>query len=151
MKNIKFDTLKTELLDSLVELENICFTIPWSRKLFENDLNNKNAFYVLALDDNTVIGYCGLYKVLDEADITNIAVHPQFRNRGIAKSILNKIFKHCLDNKISKLTLEVRKSNYVAMNLYRINGFEVVGERKNYYSDNGETAVLMTKYIGEVE
>lgn len=151
MHNIIFDSLKDIYLDSLFELEKICFSVPWSKNLFKNDITNNNAFYVLAVDNNKVIAYCGLYKVLDEADITNIAVHPEYRRKGIATKILNIIFKHCCDNNISKITLEVRQSNENAINLYKNNGFVIVGERKKYYSDNGETAILMTKQIEEVK
>lgn len=150
MNNIIFDNLKPEYLDSLVDLEKICFTVPWSRNLFENDISNPLAYYVLAVFNNKVIGYCGLYKVLDEADITNIAVHPDFRGSGIAQMLLDNIFEHCMLNGIIKITLEVRESNKKAINLYNKKGFKVVGKRKNYYSDNRETAILMTKQTEEV-
>ena len=150
MNDIIFDNLKPQYLDSLTELEKTCFSVPWSRKLFENDISNKNAYYVLAVFNGKVIGYCGLYKVLDEADITNIAVHPEFRRQGLAGRILENIIKYCELNKISKITLEVRKSNINAINLYTKKGFIVVGERKNYYSDNHETAILMTRQAEEV-
>ena len=150
MNDIIFDNLKPQYLDSLTELEKTCFSVPWSRKLFENDISNKNAYYVLAVLNGKVIGYCGLYKVLDEADITNIAVHPEFRRQGLAGRILENIIKHCELNKIAKITLEVRKSNINAINLYTKKGFIVVGERKNYYSDNHETAILMTRQAEEV-
>ena len=147
MIEIKYDTLRAEYIDSLTVLDKLCFSIPWSKKLFENDIDNKNAFYVIALFNGVVIGYCGLYKVLDEADITNIAVHPDYRNLGIATTILDYILKHCSESKISKVMLEVRESNYIAINLYKKYGFKVVGSRKNYYSDNKETAILMSKNI----
>ena len=108
MNDIIFDSLKPKYLDSLSALEKMCFSIPWSRKLFENDISNKNAHYVLAVLNDKVIGYCGLYKVLDEADITNIAVHPEFRRQGLAGRILQNIIEHCKLNKITKITLEVR-------------------------------------------
>ena len=150
MNNLVFVSLKEEYLDSLKELEDICFTCGWSRKMFENDINNKNAFYVLCIHKDRVVAYCGLYKVLDEADITNIAVHPDYRKKGVATQILNKVFSYCKDNFITTLNLEVRKSNISAISLYEKNGFEIVGERKNYYSDNHEDAYLMTKHIKEV-
>lgn len=150
MNEIIFDKLKPEYLDSLTELEKICFSVPWSRNLFKNDISNKTAYYVLAVLNDKVIGYCGLYKVLDEADITNIAVHPEFRKQGLAERMLENIIKHCELNKISKITLEVRKSNINAIKLYEKNAFKVVGERKNYYSDNNETAILMTRKTEEV-
>ena len=150
MNDIIFDSLKPKYLDSLSALEKMCFSIPWSRKLFENDISNKNAHYVLAVLNDKIIGYCGLYKVLDEADITNIAVHPEFRRQGLAGRILQNIIEHCKLNKITKITLEVRESNISAINLYKKNAFKVVGERKNYYSDNHETAILMTRQTEEV-
>ena len=94
MHNLKFDSLKEIYLNSLVDLDKTCFIIPWSKKLFENDITNPNAFYILAINNEKVIAYCGLYKVLDEADITNIAVHPDFRKKGLASMLLDMIFKY---------------------------------------------------------
>lgn len=151
MDNIFFDKLKEEYLDSLTELESKCFSIPWSRKLFEGDISNDKAYYVLAVSADRVIGYGGLYKVLDEADITNIAVHPDFRRQGLADKILTEIFNHCKSNGITSIHLEVRESNIPAIRLYEKRGFVRLGERKNYYSDNHETALLMIKQTEEVE
>ena len=147
----KDSPLTAEINEALAKLDAECFSVPWSKKLFLDDVSNKNSFYVLALHNNSVVAYGGLYKVLDEADITNIAVHPLYRRHGIAKQILDIIFKHCLDFGIKKLMLEVRCSNKNAIDLYLSLGFHVVGERKNYYSDNNETAILMTKYMEEVK
>lgn len=150
MNNIFLDNLKTKYLDSLVELENKCFKIPWSKNMFLGDVDNPNAYYILIINDDRVIGYCGLYRVLDESSITNIAVHPDFRKKGLATLMLRNIFEYCLKASISFVTLEVRESNTDAIKLYMDNGFEIVGERKNYYADNRETAILMTKYLKEV-
>ena len=150
MKSLYFDSLKKEYLDSLKSLEDLCFTSGWSRKMFEADITNPNAYYVLCIDGENVIGYCGLYSVLDEADITNIAVHPDYRKKGIATQILHKIFNYCNEKSITNLNLEVRKSNINAIKLYEKNGFEIVGIRKNYYPDNREDAYLMTKHTKEV-
>lgn len=150
MNNIILDNLKTKYLDSLVELENKCFKIPWSKNMFLGDVDNPNAYYILIINDDRVIGYCGLYRVLDESSITNIAVHPDFRKKGLATLMLRNIFEYCLKASISFVTLEVRESNTDAIKLYMDNGFEIVGERKNYYADNRETAILMTKYLKEV-
>lgn len=150
MNNIFLDNLKTKYLDSLVELENKCFKIPWSKNMFLGDVDNPNAYYILIINDDRVIGYCGLYRVLDESSITNIAVHPDFRRKGLATLMLRNIFEYCLKASISFVTLEVRESNTDAIKLYMDNGFEIVGERKNYYADNRETAILMTKYLKEV-
>ena len=151
MNNITFDTLKAEYTSDLAKLDKECFTVPWSENLFKNDVENKNSYYVIGLDGNTVISYGGMYIVLDEADITNIAVHPIYRCRGIASRMLDILINHCNELNIKKLMLEVRCSNKKAISLYQKKGFLIVGERKNYYSDNGETAILMTKYMEEVK
>ena len=82
-----------------------------------------------------------------EGSITNIAVHPDYRHQGIASSVLEKLVSHSCDNKLEFITLEVRESNINAIKLYEKFGFEEVGRRKNYYSNNHETAILMTKYL----
>ncbi len=150
MNNIVLDSLKIQYIESLVDLENLCFKIPWTKNMFLGDVKNPNAYYILVLNNSKVIAYCGLYKVLDESSITNIAVHPDFRKKGLAKLMLSNVVKHCMDNNISSITLEVRESNTNAINLYSNNGFKIVGKRKNYYADNHETAILMTKYLKEV-
>ena len=150
MNNIIFDNLKHNHLDSLCELEKMCFSIPWTRTMFEGDVTNHTAYYVLALDGSKVVGYCGLYKVLDESDITNIAVHPDYRRQGLASQLMNHIFDYCHKCNLGSVTLEVRESNLNAINLYKKHGFHIVGKRKNYYSDTHEDAILMTKYLKEV-
>jgi len=150
MKNIKLDILKNEYIDSLIELENLCFSIPWTKQMFAQDVSKTDAYYVVALDGQKVVGYCGLYKVLDQADITNIAVHPDYRKKGLASLMLDNIIKYCTNCTLSFITLEVRQSNQSAINLYKKYGFNEVGLRKNYYADNHENAILMTKYIKEV-
>jgi len=144
---IIFDNLKEEYLDSITELDKECFTIPWSRNLFALELSNTNTFYILALCNKKVIGYGGVSTVLDEGNITNIAVHPEYRNRKIASRILEMLIEYAICEKLSVLMLELRESNITAYNLYSKFGFEAVGKRKKYYSDNSEDAILMTKYI----
>ncbi len=144
---IRYDNLKAEYLDSLTLLDQECFCVPWSRNLFANELLSENAYYVLALHGKRVVGYGGINKVLDEGNITNIAVHPQYRNRKIASNILKSLIDYSKSVGLSVIMLELRESNDKAFNLYVKYGFETVGKRKNYYSDNKEDAILMTKYI----
>ena len=144
---IIYDTLKEEYLDSLTQLDNLCFTIPWSRKLFEDEMNNNNAFYLLAICDNQVVAYGGMTCVLDEGNITNIAVHPDYRNCKIGTEILGRLTDYAMEHNLSVMMLELRESNVKAFNLYKKFGFETVGRRRGYYSDNGEDAVLMTKFL----
>lgn len=145
--NIHFDTLKKEYLDKLTLLDKQCFTLCWSRELFKSELNNPHAFYILAFAGDKLIAYGGITDVAGEGSITNIAVHHEYRQRGIASKILEKIISHGKNENLEFITLEVRESNINAIKLYEKFGFEKVGERKNYYSDNHETAILMTKYM----
>lgn len=140
---IKIENFKEKHLDGIVDLENSSFTIPWSKKSFEDELKNKNAVYFVAVSDDTVMGYLGMWKIIDEADITNIAVSPQFRRSGVATLLLEHLIDYCKENNLMRITLEVRKSNTAAINLYEKFGFKNIGMRKAYYADNREDALIM--------
>lgn len=145
--NFIYKEFSKEHLDSIVLLDKICFKLCWSKNIFINELNKNNSKYYVALHNDEVIGYVGANYVLDEADITNIAVLPDFRNKKIASHLMDMMIKHLKTINILKLNLEVRQSNIGAINLYKKFGFEIVGSRKNYYQDNNETAILMTKIL----
>lgn len=145
--NINYEQMTEEHTAALSELDRICFTVPWSKALFDGELQNPNAYYVVATDCAKPVGYCGIQTVLDEGDITNIAVLPDYRKSGIASTLLEKITDYAISKDISFITLEVRESNINAIKLYEKFGFELVGKRKNYYPDNRETALLMTKQL----
>ena len=97
-----------------------------------------------------LLGYCGFWEVSGEADITNIAVHPDYRRRGIAKKLLESAIREAKKRGLSLLTLEVRLSNTAAISLYENYGFRRVGERKRYYSNPTENALIMTMNMGEM-
>lgn len=135
-------------IDDLVAVENTSFKIPWSRQsLIDEIVNNSTAVYFCALSDNMAIGYGGMWQVLDEGHITNIAVHPQFRQNGVGSMLMEELLKEAQTRGITSLTLEVRKSNESAKSLYRKYGFEEGGARKAYYADNQEDAIIMWKYL----
>lgn len=92
----------------------------------------------------SIIGFAGLWLMLDEAHITTIAIHPDYRGRGLGELQLSTLIAIAYDISAQRVTLEVRVSNSVAQNLYRKNGFTVVGTRRRYYSDNNEDAYIMT-------
>ncbi len=131
------------------KIDDLCFESPWSLKSFESELTNPLAVYFVALLNDEVIGYCGYWWIFDEGQITNIAVHPKFRQKGIASALMDKMVEKCSVTDVYSLTLEVRKSNQAAISLYEKYGFERVGLRPKYY-DNKEDAVLMTKEIEQV-
>lgn len=135
-------------IDDILVLENLSFAVPWSRTSFEDEVeSNERAVYYCVIEGGRAVGYCGMWVVIDEGQITNIAVHPDFRRRGFGKALLSKVIEYCKNNSIRLVTIEVRKSNFSAIKLYKENGFKIVGERKGYYSDNKEDAILMNLEI----
>lgn len=124
-----------------------CFSVPWSLDSINNELNNPLAKYIVAQDLSTgeVIGFVGLWIIAGEGDITNIAVLPQYRNKGIASELLANLFKLCKTFNCENITLEVRYSNIAAQNLYKKFNFKEEGIRKGYYCDNNEDAIIMWK------
>lgn len=131
-------------LDAIMEVETQCFTVPWSREAFYNELHqNRFAHYLVLEEDEKVIGYCGAWLVVDEAHITNIAVLPDYQGNGYGEVLLTSMIDECRIRAIERMTLEVRESNYVAQGLYKKLGFAEGAIRKNYYSDNQEDAIVM--------
>ena len=126
-------------------IEQEIFSVPWSEKSFHDEMQNKLAVYFVAKDNGKCIGYAGFWNVSGEGDITNVAVLPEYRKNGIGSMLISEMIKTAIILKLELLTLEVRKSNIAAQGLYKKYGFDIIGERKRYYSDNGEDAWIMTK------
>lgn len=134
----------------MAELDKKCFAVPWSEKSFLDEAENPLAVYFVARDDKNITGYAGFWNVAGEGDITNVAVLPEFRRQGIGSRLIEAIIKQAAELKLELLTLEVRRSNIAAQMLYSKYGFEVIGERKRYYSDNREDALIMTKRLENI-
>lgn len=148
MTNLKIVRASAKHIDDLVVVENLSFEIPWSRQsLIDEIVNNSTAVYFCALSDDMAIGYVGMWQVIDEGHITNIAVHPEFRKSGAGSLLMEELLKEAHTRGITALTLEVRESNESAKSLYRKYGFEEGGARKAYYADNREDAIIMWKYL----
>lgn len=130
-------------IDAIAALEKRCFSDPWSKKLFEQELTNERSYYVVLLDDDTVIGYAGFWKIFDEGHIMNIAVAPEYRGQHLSHLLMKAFLEFAARSEIRYLTLEVREGNIPARNLYYQYGFEDAGVRKGYYQDNGENAIIM--------
>lgn len=141
----KIEAMDIDDIDSVLKISELSFPHPWSRRSFEQELENNFATYLVAKLDNQVIGYGGMWIIIDEGHITNIAVHPDYRNLGVGDKILYEMISKCNEKKVVAMTLEVRVSNSVAQKLYSKYGFVEEGIRKNYYEDNGEDALLMWK------
>jgi ribosomal-protein-alanine N-acetyltransferase len=134
-------------LDQIVYIEKVCFSSPWSKTSFESELKNKFAYYQCALISDKIAGYMGMWRIMDECHITNVAVLPEYRNKGIASRLIEKMIEICKCSEISTMTLEVRESNLPAINLYKKFGFYPVGKRPHYYTKPVEDALIMWKNI----
>ncbi len=145
--NLEIAVMEEKHIKEIATLEKECFSLPWSENALREELTNEVSFFQVALIENKVVGYMGLLIVCDEAYIANIAVNKEYRNKGIAKSLLNGAKEKCIENKALFMSLEVRKSNDIAINLYKSYGFEVIGERKNFYSKPLENAIILTLYL----
>lgn len=150
---IKIHLLEKKDIDEIVQLENICFPEdPWSQLSFETEVENPLSVFVVARDEGTekIIGYGGIWLMYDVADITNIAVHPDYRGEGIGRKLLQLLIKIAREKRMSAITLEVRESNIPAQRLYESAGFEHCGIRKRYYQGK-EDARIMTLEISALE
>ena len=120
------------------------FTVPWPEEAFYNDItNNRFAIYLLMELEKDIAGYCGMWLVLDEAHVTNVAILPEYRGRKLGGALMEKMMLLAKDSGAKTMTLEVRVGNEVAKSLYKKMGFQEGGIRKNYYTDNQEDALVM--------
>ena len=129
----------------IAELEKLCFNDPWSENSIASELDNRLSCWLVALDDDKVIGYVGSQTVLGETDMMNIAIHPDHRKRGIATELIERLIQALKERDSHSLMLEVRASNEPAKSLYTKMGFELVGIRKNYYRNPKEDALILRK------
>lgn len=131
-------------VDAMCEIEHLCFAMPWSKESILHDLNeNVCARYLVLTVDGMLAAYAGMWLIIDEAHITNVAVHPDYRGRGYGERIMRALMDLAKENLMGLMTLEVRRSNAVAQSLYHKVGFIDVGYRKRYYEDNKEDALIM--------
>lgn len=137
-----------EDIDAVVKIEEDCFTMPWSKNSFLMEIKeNLLAIYCVAEMEGQVLGYGGIWLIVGEGHITNVAVHSKHRGQGAGKIIIEELISQCKIMGIKKMTLEVRRSNLVAQNLYKQYGFILSGVRPEYYQDDKEDALIMWKDI----
>ena len=151
MKQVKIVPMAAEHLDRLEQLERMCFSRPWSKKMLAEGLDNQCSAFLGAVEPETekAVGYAGLLVVADEGYITNVAVDPSCRRQGVAAQLLQVFDNFAKGNHLAFLTLEVRPSNAAAIALYEGFGFREVGRRRNYYDLPKEDALILTKYYTE--
>lgn len=143
MNGIVFRNMREEDVLRVYELEKICFRTPWSLNSLKSELTNDVAHYVVALDGDLVVGYAGTWVMFDEAHVTNIAVDPAYRCRGVATGMIVWLMGLALKLGAERMTLEVRETNHNAQRLYASLGFAYAGTRKHYYTDTGENALIL--------
>ena len=144
---MRIEKMTSGHLDDVYIIETECFSHPWSRQSLEEEIDNETSLFLVAKEENEVIGYIGMSIVIDEGYIFNVAVRESYRNKGVATALINELVTYGKKNNFSFITLEVRKSNLPAISLYSKFGFLKAGERKDYYSNPKENAILMTKYF----
>lgn len=140
-------------ISGVLEVERASFLTPWSKDAFESELSHAGfSQYFVAEDHNRIIGYGGMWVILDEAHITNIAVHPDERGKKVGEQILLTLIRTAEALGCGGMTLEVRVGNQVAQNLYAKHGFYTRGVRRGYYTDTGEDALIMWRgeYPGRI-
>ena len=143
--------METHDLEAVAELDRISFTFPWSIGSYRYELlENRHAHLWVAEREKLIVGVLVAWLILDELHIATVAVHPHCRQQGVGTKLVENALRESVARGATLSHLEVRKSNLPAQTLYRRFGFEVVGERKGYYPDNREDAVLMSVYgLGE--
>ena len=139
------ETMNAAHVGQIAALEKICFSDPWSERSIASELDNNLAFWLVAVEGETVAGYIGSQTVMEETDMMNVAVHPDFRRQGIAEALVNGLVEHLKAMGSRCLTLEVRASNAPAIALYEKLGFTEIGRRKNYYRNPREDALILRK------
>ncbi len=138
--------MKETHIPQIAELERLCFSDPWPEAAIAPELTNPLSLWLVAMEGERLAGYVGSQTVLDESDIMNIAVHPDFRRRGIGEALVTELVAALHDRGSNCLALEVRASNAPAIALYEKLGFAQAGLRKNYYRNPKEDALILKKH-----
>ena len=142
----KIKELTKEIVPALVALEKVCFTHPWTETMFTGDLESPLTVYFGVFSNDKLVAYMEMWCVADEGQITNVAVHPDYRRSGLAKTLIETLISIAKEKQLTSLTLEVREHNEAAIALYETMGFQLVGRRKGYY-EGKEDALLMTLFL----
>ena len=146
MANIEFYRMVQEDADGVARVEAACMPVPWSRQSFWEEASHTDAYYLIARDvdrDNLIVAYAGCWVLANEGHITNVAVDPDYQGQGLGRRLMNELTSQVKALGVDSMTLEVRPSNTVAINLYTSLGFRSVGQRPKYYTNPVEAAEIM--------
>lgn len=142
-ENIIVEPMKFEDLDEVYEIERISFSLPWSKQMWMDEMiKSQKANHLVARLDEKLVGYAGFWFIIDEAEIVNIAVHPDYRRKGIGELLLKEILSLAKSKGAKMVTLEVRETNEPAKSLYGKFDFQLIAIRKNFYKDTNENAYV---------
>lgn len=146
---ISMAAMTLDVVNEVLDIERVSFQTPWSRSAFRYELTqNRVARSVVVRVGGELAGYLCLWEIGHEIHITNLAVHPRFRRRGVARALLGQTMEDARGSGVELLFLEVRPTNGEALALYESFGFSVIGRRKGYYFDTGEDALVMEARLG---
>lgn len=149
MADVKIRRMTWLDVEEVTQVEEASFSIPWTKDAFMNEmLRNEQAIYFVAVHDKRVVGFVGVWQIVDEGHITNIGVLPEFRGQGIGNQLLAELVAFAKSKGLVGLTLEVRVSNVGAQKLYEQFGFMQAGRRRRYYQDNNEDAYIYWAKLG---
>lgn len=146
MANIEFARMVPDDADGVARVEAACMPVPWSRQSFWEEASHTDAYYLTARDidkDNLIVAYAGCWVLANEGHITNVAVDPDYQGQGLGRRLMNELTSRVKALGVDSMTLEVRPSNTVAINLYTSLGFRSVGQRPKYYTNPVEAAEIM--------
>ena len=146
MANIEFYRMVQEDADGVARVEAACMPVPWSRQSFWEEVSHTDAYYLIARDvdrDNLIVAYAGCWVLANEGHITNVAVDPDYQGQGLGRRLMNELISRVKALGVDSMTLEVRPSNTVAINLYTSLGVRSVGQRPKYYTNPVEAAEIM--------
>ncbi len=143
MTSIMIRRMNTLDIDGVLAVEQQAFTTPWSREGFVDEMRNELAYYLVLVDGGKIIGYAGMWLIVDEAHVTNVAVLKEYRGKKLGEKLMSTLLEHAKNRGALRMTLEVRVSNEVAQGLYHKFGFTSQGRRRNYYTDTNEDALIM--------
>lgn len=143
-EEVTFRKMTVDDIDAVYDIETKSFSLPWTKEAFFYEMiDNEHAYYVIAETEKGIVGYCGMWLVMDESHVTNIAILPDERGKKLGERLMKAAMEIAKEQGAVLMTLEARVSNHVAQNLYRKLGFKNGGIRKRYYSDNYEDALVM--------
>ncbi len=147
VENITIERMSEDDLEEVVRLEKLCFSDPWSKRSFEEELKHRFSIPLVVKSGTRVIGYSCLWHVYDQMEIANIAVSPEFRGKGIGRILMERVLVEAKRRGCLSVMLSVRESNEAGLNLYANSGFVEVERRKNYYRLPTEDAIIMMKNL----